>query len=101
MSKEVGVEPRTSALNMTLPAAAARALAAIDRYLLQAPELSSKPAARRCCCRSTGQTDGRTLDRAYLAPYTAASMSGQASKYIMVHGKRNVRAFLKDIFDAQ
>jgi len=22
--------------------------------------LSSKPAARRCCCRSTGQTDGRT-----------------------------------------
>ena len=40
---------------------------AIDRYLLPAPELSSKPAARRCCCRSTGQTDrrvdGRTLDR--------------------------------------
>jgi len=25
--------------------------------------LSSKPAAHRCCCRSTGQTDGRTLDR--------------------------------------
>jgi len=25
--------------------------------------LSSKPAARRCCCRSMGQTDGRTLDR--------------------------------------
>ena len=32
---------------------------AIDRYLLQAPALSSKPAACRCCCRSTGQTDGQ------------------------------------------
>jgi len=30
-----------------------------SRYLLQAPALSSKPAARRCCCRSMGQTDGR------------------------------------------
>ena len=28
-----------------------------------APDLSSKPAACRCCCRSTGQTDGRTRDR--------------------------------------
>ena len=36
----------------------------IDRYyLLPVPDLSSKPADRRCCCRSTGQTDGRTLDR--------------------------------------
>jgi len=34
--------------------------AAVDRYLLPATDLSSKPAARRCCCRSTGQTDGRT-----------------------------------------
>ena len=33
--------------------------AAIDRYLL----LSSKPASRCCCCRSTGQTNGRTPDR--------------------------------------
>jgi len=33
---------------------------AIDRYLLQGPALSSKPSARRCCCQSTGQTDGRT-----------------------------------------
>jgi len=47
---------------MTLPAAAAQApgaldrqpvaapAAAVDRYLLHAPELTSKPAARRCCC---------------------------------------------------
>ena len=30
------------------------------------PGLSNKPAACRCCCRSTGQTDGRTCDR-YIA----------------------------------
>jgi len=34
--------------------------AAIDRYLLPVPELSSKPAARRCCCSSTERTDGET-----------------------------------------
>ena len=28
-----------------------------------APALSSKPAARRCYCRSNGQTDGRTDGR--------------------------------------
>jgi len=39
------------------------AVAAIDRYLLPAPDLSSKPAGRRCCYRPTGQTVGRTLDR--------------------------------------
>ena len=50
--------PRLS--NMTLPAAAARAPAAVERYLLHASELSSKPVARRCCWRLTGQTDGRT-----------------------------------------
>jgi len=60
--QQVCVEPPlTSVLNMTLPAAAARAPAAIDRYLLPATELSSP---RRCCCRSTGQTtDGRTDTR--------------------------------------
>ena len=60
--QQVCVEPpRTSVLNMTLPAAAARAPAAIDRYLLPATELSSP---RRCCCRSTGQTtDGRADTR--------------------------------------
>ena len=50
----------------TRPACCAAA-AAIGRYLLPAPALSNKPAGRRCCCRSTGQTDGRadrrTLDR--------------------------------------
>jgi len=34
--------------------------AASGRYLLPAPDRNSKPACRRCCCRSTGQTDGRT-----------------------------------------
>ena len=33
---------------------------AINRYVLSAPALSSKLAARRCCYRSTVQTDGRT-----------------------------------------
>ena len=42
---------------------ACRAAAAIGRYLLPAPDLSSKPAGRRCCCRATGQTDGRTEGR--------------------------------------
>jgi len=28
-----------------------------------APDLSSKPRGRRCCRRSTGQIDGRTLNR--------------------------------------
>ena len=57
---------------MTLPAFAAERVhcvlaVAVDRYLLQAPALSSKPEARRCCCRSTGQTNGRTPDR-YIDP---------------------------------
>jgi len=44
----------------TRPACRATA-PAINGYLLPAPELSSKPAGRRrCCCRSTGQTDART-----------------------------------------
>ena len=33
--------------------------------------LSSKPAARRCCCRSTGQTDGRTDTRPLHRPCSA------------------------------
>jgi len=39
------------------------AAAAVDQYLLPAPDLSSKPAGRRCCCRSTGQTGGRAPHR--------------------------------------
>jgi len=31
--------------------------AAVDRYLLQTLALSSKPANRRCCSESMGQTD--------------------------------------------
>ena len=30
------------------------------RMSLPAPDLSSKPAGRRCCCRSMGQTDGHS-----------------------------------------
>jgi len=44
--------------HFTRPARCAAA-AAIGRYLLPAPDLSSKPASRRCCCQSTGQTDRR------------------------------------------
>jgi len=40
---------------------------------------SSKPAARRCCCRSMGQTDGQTDGRAldlfiYPAPHTTRAV---------------------------
>jgi len=55
---------------MTLPAFAAERRAAAPLllrtgacYRLISPAreaLSSKPAARRSCCRTTGQTDGRT-----------------------------------------
>jgi len=41
---------------LTRPACRAAA-AAIDRCLLPAPDLCSKLAGRRCCCRSTGQTE--------------------------------------------
>jgi len=55
---------------MTLPAFAAERRAAAPllvsagayyRWISHARgTLSSKPAARRCCCRSMGQTDGQT-----------------------------------------
>ena len=48
------------------PPAYRAAAAAIGLYR-PAPDLSSKPTGRRCCCRSTGQADrrtnGRTRDR--------------------------------------
>jgi len=38
------------------------AAAAIDPYLLSAPDLSSKPSGSRCCYQSTRQTNEWTLD---------------------------------------
>ena len=91
--KPVCVEPPSSAVSTMLPAfaaerrrpqhgacstapAARRPQLAIDIICLQA--LSSKPAGRRCCCRSMGQTDEtdkrtpeRCIDR---APHTAGSV---------------------------
>jgi len=68
-NEQVCVQPPPSALNVTLPAFAAGAErrrllhCARSCRLIHPPAhraLSSKPAARRCCCRSMGQTDGRT-----------------------------------------
>ena len=44
---------------LLLSAAALSALASISRYFVSAPQGTSKLASCRCCCRSTGQTDGR------------------------------------------
>ena len=60
-NKQVCVEPRPSALNMTLPAfAAERGLQACQLSIDICCRRPLQLAARRCCCRSTGQTDGRT-----------------------------------------
>ena len=56
---QVRVEPRTSALNTTLPAAAARAPAAGGTRRRQIPAARAQAAASGRC-RSTGQTNGRT-----------------------------------------
>ena len=72
--QQVCVQPRPWAVNVTLPTYAAERPAAAPlllgagfrccRSIFPArTALSSKPVARRCCCRSMGQTDGRTLDR--------------------------------------
>jgi len=46
---------------MTLPAFAAERRAAAPLLLGSCRTArSSEPAARRCCCQSMGQTDGRT-----------------------------------------
>jgi len=55
-AQQVCVEPRTSALNMTLAAAVARAPAAVDRYLLPAHRLPQVADVDR----RDRQTDGRT-----------------------------------------
>ena len=52
----------------TRPAGRAAA-AAIDRYLLPAPHVSSKSASSRCYCQSTGQTDGLTDTRPFYDAY--------------------------------
>jgi len=75
--KQVYVEPPPSGISMTVPAFAAehrRAPAArcSYRYLLQTPALSSKPAGRRCCCRSMGRTDVGPLHRPCSAYYAGS-----------------------------
>jgi len=72
------VQPRTSALNVTLPAARVPA-AIVDRYLLPAPELSRKPAARRCCCRSAGQTERRRDTRPLHRPLHTSYHTGSVN----------------------
>jgi len=67
------VDPRPSALNKTLPAFTAEPrvhrVPAIDRYLLQAPALSSKPAALDCCCRLTPmEPRNHVLSGAWIPP---------------------------------
>jgi len=56
LTKKSVFEPRTSALDTTLPAAAAQAPAAVDRYLLHLPVFSSK--ASKPAARSKGHTYG-------------------------------------------
>jgi len=71
--KQVCVEPRTSALNRTLPAP--RASAAIDRYLLHEPELSSKPTAAVQDRQDRTGTDTRPLQTPRPALHTMPEMS--------------------------
>ena len=56
-------EPRTSALNMTPPAAAARAPAVIGRYLLLVPKLRQAADVDRLDRQTDGRTDIRPLHR--------------------------------------
>jgi len=59
--KQVSVQPRVSAVNITLPAFVAGRRCRRCRSISPArTALSSKPAARRGCCRLTGQTDRQT-----------------------------------------
>jgi len=81
----MSVEPRTSALNMTLPAAGARAPAVIDAYLLPAPRLQQAADIDR----RDRQTDGRTPDR-YIDP---APRTMRTSAPIMVDCVQTGRLF--------
>ena len=63
----------------TITRPAYRAAAAVDRYLLPAPDLSSKPAGCRCCCRSTALTDGRKGTRPFYGAY--CTLCGPRNKY--------------------
>ena len=64
--QQLCVEPPPSALNVTLPAFAAESRrphprARIYRSISVADAgAQQQPAGRHCCCRSMGQTDGRT-----------------------------------------
>jgi len=72
----VFVKPLPSALNMKIPAFAAECrrlqhAARSCRSISLAPRaLSSKPAGRRCCWQSTGQTDRRTDAQPLHRPYS-------------------------------
>ena len=59
----------------------------VDRYLLHASELSSKLAARRCCCRSMVQTDGRTDGRTphyYIDPAPNTTQAASKSRRALI-----------------
>ena len=79
---QVCVKPLSSStLNITLPTIAAAERRRLQHgarsyrsYLRQTPAMSSKPADRRCCSRSTGRTDVRPLHRPCSA-YYAGSVS--------------------------
>jgi len=90
---QVCVQPRSSAVRMTLPAFAAERRAAASLlmvYVAPAPaavglylrSLSSKPAACRCCCRLTGQKDDGQADAWPLHRPCSACYAGSANKIL-------------------
>jgi len=50
-------ETKIYAARMSLGSSSCRSISAAG------PNLNGKPAGHRCCCQSTVQTDGQTLDR--------------------------------------
>jgi len=77
--EQVCVEPRPSALDVTLPAFAAERrrlqLVRVARSYRPISPLSSKPAGRRCCYRSMGQTNGRMDTRPLHKPSDSALLA--------------------------